>query len=1083
MTLYREPDAINVLAWAQQRPADPPVSRLRLEEATEAVREGHEEVATSVLTKLVRGLTSAGLPKAVESRLASLALAASRRIRAETWTALALSRRQQGALTSAVHLFDTAYQAEPTAQRLAALAAVVNAVEGPEAAVAMVERGLLKWPGNPSLLAMAARLALDGGREEDANRLATEALAQDDEEPDALTVRTRLFLGSNDFSGAVDSARPIISRRPSLGRALIAIARHSAGSLEEDPGLVDAVIADLPEDTWVLTRFGEVLISIGRVRDAVTTLDKAVLFAPNAPAPAHLRGRAHVLLKDYAAAERDLAEAAKHSSADPLLTARQGEVALLRGNAATALEWFTSVDPDKAPGWMAVSLALAHDVLDHVAEARTAFKKVLERDPDNVTALLWLAEQALAEKPDGILTAEEAITRALREEPDNVRAHALSGEVHRRAGRHQHAVRAFDRALRIKPTYSDALVGRGRSLIALHDVERGVASLAEAAAHAPEDEWVLDQLFNTLTGHVWSDADTVVRTVLAKILDSGGDVRLIAERRARLAAEHRLWGEADALYAKARRLNALNPRLVHGHVDVLRALGHLDEALAVLGEHPDLLAVDKDLQWKRIDVLWRLERLREAQTELERLAQEADPPPVALAALGEVHRIQGDRGRARELAKAALDRDPDSAYVLAVMGTVELDDGHVDAARDLLDRAVAVDPHHGFAVSRLLVLEADHGTVESVRRLLGNAEHDGTADRDHYLNKAIGHYRLGEYASTLSALEESVAELGDDAETLTRIGWTQLVVGQSLRAAQTFSEAFKTATASVDLVKAITGLLAVDAWDEAVAAAAQLRSRGDGAAPAAMAMIWSHAGAWDAAAAHALDVQVTRAETAWLSIKSARMAGAHDLAVQRARQAHSRWPADLSITTELAECLMAVGEHGEATTSFEAVVDRLAGRVHLNALDLNLLGWCLMRTGRTEEAGSAFLRALGATHQTANVLLNLVLLSLARNDVRQVDMLVKRAVDELDRVTPAKKRGLVATALVELTTLEPHRDPATGAKAAMIGIQLRGILDGLDHVVEEAARALSLTGDDLEEGGGGAVDGGHGTTTTGHSPV
>jgi Flp pilus assembly protein TadD len=408
------------------------------------------------------------------------------------------------------------------------------------------------------------------------------------------------------------------------------------------------------------------------------------------------------------------------------------------------------------------------------------------------------------------------------------------------------------------------------------------------------------------------------------------------------------------------------------------------------------------------------------------------------------------------LLNQARERTPDLAYTLASLGALELADGRPDLARTHLHRAAELQQGYGFALSNLVWLEVDEGRADAVTELLDEMQALGPADREIAQVRAQALYGLGEYTTALRVLDECLVEAGNDADVLRARGWVEVGLGQSQRAAHSFLTSASLSNSPPALLELVNALTRVDRWSDALRLVTRGNETGNPFVDPSVAVLWLHAGAWKAAAKHALPgyERLPQSQASGLvAARSLRRTGRSHDAARVARQMQSISPMDMVSKAELAECLLAAGNVDTAMKTFEELLGQLHRRVHLDADDLNLEGWCLLRLGRIAASGNVFLRALSATDQTASVLLNLVLVSLLDADLRQTKILVNRARQELEHLSPPTRRGVLATAIQDLNSIGSRLASAPQSEATNLAAELGGQQAALDPKLEEVSES------------------------------
>lgn len=1043
MSVLRQPDnPIRDSLRTSRSQHDAQSSAGLITQAGAAAQDGEDASALDLLVRVATGLAPERLPELAERLLVELGqtAAVSPAVRAEAWRVYARSRRSKGADGEARAALDRSYTLAPDPDVLVDLVTLTARLDGTGAAEPLVRDGLDRWPDEVSLRALSVSLARESGDPHRVRALLDDALRRHPDHPDMLTLLARLELDEGRPEHAIEPARRLISTRPPTGRALLVMAFCGVGRLAEDPGLLDAVVANRPDDPWLLTGVARALLDpdADRPADARTLLDRAHELDGDDVEIYRTRGMANAMLGDYAAAGADLEEAAR-SGGDPWLTAMRGEVARLAGDPQTALRHFADVDPADEPAWVPTSRAAALAALGDLDAARQVYQQALRRDSEDVTALCGLSEVELDHDGDGgLVTAEERLRRAVELAPSSARAHAMLGEVLRRSGRPGEAVTSFDRALALSPAYTYALASKGQALIASGSREEGVAALADAAAQEPGTAWILDTLVEELGTEEYGAADAVLRRLQRSVRSRGGDHTPVQVRRADLAAKHGEIRTAERFYRKAREVAPDDAELGRRHSDVLRGLGRAEEALEVLDGLPASVRSDPAQVWIRIDVLWALERLTEVRSELERLVAGERPPPIAVAALGEVHRRDGDRATARTLLSGVLDADEVTrGYALASLGTLEFDEGDVAAARRYLREAVDRDPTNAFAVVQLISLELAEGRAERVEALLEELARSGMYSRELAIVRATALYGLGDYPRALDVVDAYLAGADDDAAMLRLLGWVRLGLGQMSRAASSFRAAAELPDVPSGVVDNALALCRVSLWTDALRLAVAAREAGNPFAGVALAVVWNSAGDPRAAAQHVPPDNASQSALAALyAARSVRRGGDPGVARRIAVSAHARWPNDTPLRMELGECLAETGDP-LAGAVFEELLARLTRQVNRDADDLVLQGRCLLRLRRAPEATQVLLQALSGTDLTAQVLLDLVHASLIDGDFRQAVILEHRAMEEITQLPAPLGRGLMATARRDLTVAAPHLSPEAGREAVRVVEHLR----------------------------------------------
>ena len=963
---------------------------------------------------------------------------------AEAWAAVGRLRSGRHDREGEIRAREAALAHAPTAGRMRDLAEAWEPLDAGHAR-RLLDEGFARWPDAVNLWVGAGEAALRRGELDEARDALAQALARDRDDPDALLALARLELAAGSPEDALVPARRASPERPASARGLLVVAWARTGRLADHPDLLDAVVTDPPLDVWTLKRIAEILAGSGRAKAAEAMFDRALAVAPDDLEGLYGRGLVRALLGRPALAEDDLERVATlldaAGIANTTVTAWRGEVARQQGDDVRAVEFLASVECDEeAPPW--VPAAWGHALLGtgDVSGAQAAFERALHRDADDAWALRGLGRLFL----DGVgaqdLDAAETVLRRARDlAPGDVSTEVLLGEVLQRTNRSAEAVEAFDRVLAQIPDDAYTLTRKGQAHRALRDVAGAVPALERAACLQPEAEWILDELVAALGDRDLASADKVLRRVQEAALDAGLDVFVVRTRRARVAARRRRWEKAERLYRSVRELRPADPTVLGEYAQLLVDRGRFLDALALLESAP-AGTTDDDLRWSRIDLLWRLERLDEVESELEQLTASDAPATVALTALGELRRVQGRRDEARRLLRRAVAQPGSSVYARASLGALEWDDGRVVPARAELEAAVEGHPGYGFALVRLAWLEIDEGRADAVRGLLARIDED-PLDQQLVLARAFCLFGLAEYQRAVGVLEEFLEAAGDQAEVLRQRAWTDLAAGRPRHAVAGFLAATDVDDSPFGLVAGVEGLLRVDRWDDAVALLGRDGWAGLPALDLARTLVALHLGEWEAAAGtgrRAATRQPTSSAALTATARALRLSGLPHEALPLAQSAAELGPHDVVVAVEHAECLRAADRAGEARAAFEAVLSRLRRRIALDPDERLLLGRCLLRVGRSREAAVELLRALGAGDRTAVTLSVLVLARLVDAEhLREAAVLQNRFLDELTLLSPPTRCGLLAGAVADLDDLddalpEESRERAGSLRALLV---------------------------------------------------
>ena len=982
-------------------------------------------------------------------------------LRASAMIAIASAAEHEGDIRTAIDWVSRAADTDPHPSTVARLVTLAALSGDTESARRQVNDGLQRWDSDVDLLTSAASLLLNSGEAEAGRELAERAMALAADHAGVLALSARLLLLDGNLPAAEESARRLTALRPSLGRAMLALVLDGQARLAEDRGIIEAVLADLPNDIWVEMSIAALLSRLDRDDEASKIYDRVLMRNPADPNALRERGALAARQGNFDLASQDLDLAASLAPDDQWITLMRGEIARARGDGLAAVELLTSIDAQALPDWAAVSLGGVYFELGQLDDARATYESLLQRDPDNLPALLGLIDVELGAVGDtfeasAYSRAEELLERVLFIDPDHPTSHALYGELLRRRGSTDEALDHFDSALAIHPDWSYALASKGQVLLAMGDDEAGLRLLERAVVNEPLTAWVVDELARNLRSLDPANSERRMRKVQKKIRDRGSDGSLVLGRRIDWAVADKRFADADRLYREARGPSPSDPELIIGHVQVLRALGRNEEALAMLDA--ETVGHDGDsLTWERINLLWDLDRLDEVRSELERLTEHADAQPSAavLAAMGELNRLQGNYVTARELLERSLAAVPENSYAVGSLGVLEAQVGDEEIARSQLEHAARLGSD--FALFHLVNLYSVTGNRDGLLALAEPAERP-RLDAGTTRIRVLALRELGADQRAIELLDEHLAEVGSSPELVMLKAYSEIELGMQRRATATLLSIAESVPAS-SITELVGALIRVDRWHEARDVIARADPSAAQATELARADLQSAAGEWESAAAvlrSATDRKTAVGNDVWVrNATCLRLLNRTAESVEAARQAYRLNPTDPWLRSELAESLLADGNEDEARVHFDVVINQMQRRVHCGSDQLNLEGWCLLRTQRSTEAIELFLRALSTTDQVSIVLYNLILATLCSGELAQADVLLHRADEELRRLSVPIRRGVLGRVSFDFNSTLKKLDSAAAEMANRLLARQQVMFDQLSSEFEQLRSTTS----------------------------
>ncbi|HJK98727.1 MAG TPA: tetratricopeptide repeat protein, partial [Polyangiaceae bacterium LLY-WYZ-14_1] len=488
-------------------------------------------------------------------------------------------------------------------------------------AIAAGKATLAASPRHVAARTALARDALDGGRLDEALRLAREAAGRTPVEGERLVPSPRERPEALAVLGRVQEAR---------GNRVAAL-RAFEESLEGDPYAVEALLGA-----------GRVLLRDGRERDALARFQAVLDRRDQTSEAAGIDGRPALVEAQFGAADAMIRAGMRNeakTALTPLLAARPDDplVHLWMGRAHQALEdWSDAerelreavrLDPDAyAPLLALARLFFAQERED---QAERLLDQARQNSPEDASLHRAIGDLLLDRKE--VERAAGAYAKALELDPDDVAARFGRGVALRRAGRYGDAARAFDQVAARDPGWPGLAIERGRLFEAQGQAEDAVQAYRKALADRPGDPDLLLRLgaAQTIAGELDAAAETLQR--------------VLVERPRSAEAEHFLG------------------RVAFGQDDLPTALTHFERALQ-FDRNPAEFHLH--FAWAALEA----NRLGEAFAAIDEAIERDDTLPLAYWVRGRINLKGGAAADARRDFERALEMDPDHHEVYTDLG-------------------------------------------------------------------------------------------------------------------------------------------------------------------------------------------------------------------------------------------------------------------------------------------------------------------------------------------------------------------------------------------------------------------------------
>jgi tetratricopeptide (TPR) repeat protein len=557
-----------------------------------------------------------------------------------------------------------------------------------------------------------------------ARSLLDQALLQFPEDPSIYAERAQLARATVDLPGAVKHYRKAVELAPEDADLLFNLAEslQASRNLEEAIGLYRKVIAQKPDLSSAKVNLGKALAEKGLFGEA-----KEILSSVN---------------KDT------LTDAEAHYNLGVILM-REGAV----GSATTEFERTLAIAPKHAQALN--NLGVAWDARADTKKALEYFKKATQAEPTFAEAFFNQGMSYMKSNQQALAT--KAFENALKLEPGSSGPYVQLGGLYLKQGKKDRAVEAFKKAIAAAETdekdakgflqlrklndtrrTTDAYRGLALTYLSMGKVDDAVSTLKTAVDKMPKDVSARVALGEAYLAQ--NNFDGAVEQLKERLaLDPTTDAKLDL---ARAYAKKRVAKEAEPLYRDVLKAEPDNRTAKMGLVDLWLAMGRYADAETMLKDA--IKADENDLQaLSRFGILKsRMGRPNEALEPLEKVSTQnpllydaraehafllfrADPTnssrcintmtdiltseprhTLSLHYLGVCLYAKGNKGRAEDSFKAALNVDPNFAAAFYSLGELYENDGKKDDAKKAYESASKLNhPEASEALKRIAAMK------------------------------------------------------------------------------------------------------------------------------------------------------------------------------------------------------------------------------------------------------------------------------------------------------------------------------------------------------------------------------------------
>ena len=287
-----------------------------------------------------------------------------------------------------------------------------------EKALKLSEQARQRTPYNPAPYMLMARTCLEMGRLEPCDRLIGEALKIDENIPDAHYIRGVVYQRWSRDEQALD-------------------AYMTAWNL--DPSNVQSV--------HYLLAAGEMLVDMGKYRQARELLMPKLPYFENNAAMHHLLGTVAVLLQDYNGAIQHLNQASLIGGTDEIVMADLARAQLCADRYRDCLRSLAKLEGamgEDSPSWLYRLRARCYQDMGAPLDARASYAQLLRIDPDDVES--WIEYGATVHEIGDMKRLNTCADRLISLDPSRCEGYLYKGFVEFDRGRLEMAATWFQRA-------------------------------------------------------------------------------------------------------------------------------------------------------------------------------------------------------------------------------------------------------------------------------------------------------------------------------------------------------------------------------------------------------------------------------------------------------------------------------------------------------------------------------------------------------------------------------------------------------------------------------------------------------------
>lgn len=644
-------------------------------------------------------------------------------------------------------------------------------------------------PNNREAQLKATQLLLAAGQFEDAKARVAKLLEKNPGDVDFLLLQANALAGLRDPAGAMAQIEEALKLSPENSQAFLnlGVVRLQTGQGKEAETAFRRAIDLAPSEINPKLALANFLWSSGRGVEAEARIKEAL-----AKDPRHLLANRMLALLYLSStrtkeAEQPLKVVADISKA-PAARFQLADYYIGTGRTQDAKTLLTSLSTDQSSYADAEARLAALDyTTGRVAEAHKRLDSVLARIPKHAAVLALKAEWLTRENK--LDEALERATAAVAADSQSPATHFALAVVHDRRREVADAIKSYTEVLRLNPRASLAQVELSRLTLTAGDGAASLRYAEEARRGAPSS---LDARLALARSLIASKNYARAETEVAQLLKVASNVAAVHAVNGALQAGRNNTAAARSAFERALAISS-------GSADALAGLTFLDiqtkvPAKAIARLEPEIAKQPDNLSLLALAAQAHIADGDRAKAEqLLRRAVEIDPRFAAgYTMLAQLYMRQGRLDEARAEFEGLAKRSSSAVAARTMVGMLLEAQGKRDEARRSYETTLNGTQDAPVAANNLAYIYAEQGINLDIALQLATSAKQGLPD-DPDVDDTIGwiYVKKDLPALAIKPLEESLKKRPGNAEVLYHLGLSYAKLGDHAKARESLTTALK----------------------------------------------------------------------------------------------------------------------------------------------------------------------------------------------------------------------------------------------------------------------------------------------------